>query len=168
MANPQHVEWLREGVESWNRRRENTPFTPDLSGVNFQDLFTRIRRFQYQDGDEKYYTLNVQDTDLDGINLSNANLSGATLSYLRFKDANFRAAELINADFAFSKFFTSDFSLADFSGANLNLALLHEANLRGANFQNTYVRGAILEGSDVASYVSTDFQVTPRVRIHNQ
>ncbi len=26
MANPQHLEWLKEGVEAWNRRREREDF----------------------------------------------------------------------------------------------------------------------------------------------
>ena len=26
MANPEHIEWLLEGVETWNRRREQEDF----------------------------------------------------------------------------------------------------------------------------------------------
>ena len=32
MANQNHVDWLREGVEAWNSRRESNDFDPDLSG----------------------------------------------------------------------------------------------------------------------------------------
>ena len=35
MADQEHVEWLKEGVETWNERREKTNFTPDLSGAEF-------------------------------------------------------------------------------------------------------------------------------------
>ena len=30
MANPQHLERLREGVEAWNKRREREDFQPDF------------------------------------------------------------------------------------------------------------------------------------------
>lgn len=34
MANPQHIEWLLDGVEAWNKRRDQQGFTPDLEHVN--------------------------------------------------------------------------------------------------------------------------------------
>ena len=30
MANPEHLDWLREGVNRWNNRRSQNPFVPDL------------------------------------------------------------------------------------------------------------------------------------------
>ena len=33
MANQEHLEWLREGVEAWNKRRRETPFIPDSRGA---------------------------------------------------------------------------------------------------------------------------------------
>ena len=54
MANPEHVEILKQGVEVWNRWREKNPkVKPDLSGA---DLHER---------------------NLSGVNLSEANLSDA-------------------------------------------------------------------------------------------
>jgi hypothetical protein len=36
MANPEHVEILKQGVEVWNKwRKENKAIVPDLSRVNF-------------------------------------------------------------------------------------------------------------------------------------
>jgi hypothetical protein len=32
MANQQHIEWLLEGVEAWNARREREDFVPDFDG----------------------------------------------------------------------------------------------------------------------------------------
>jgi uncharacterized protein YjbI with pentapeptide repeats len=55
MADPEHLEILRNGVEGWNRWRESNPEArPDLSAS----------------------ALSRQ--DLRGANLSRANLSGAT------------------------------------------------------------------------------------------
>ncbi len=32
MANQQHIEWLLEGVEAWNARREREESVPDFEG----------------------------------------------------------------------------------------------------------------------------------------
>ena len=34
MANKEHIEWLLEGVEAWNKRREQEYFQPDFTKVN--------------------------------------------------------------------------------------------------------------------------------------
>ena len=39
MANPQHIEWLLEGVQSWNKRHEHQGFTPDLEHANIYHEF---------------------------------------------------------------------------------------------------------------------------------
>ena len=44
MADDQHVRWLLEGVRNWNERRERDPFTPDLSGVFFSEVFSDSNR----------------------------------------------------------------------------------------------------------------------------
>ena len=37
MANSQHIEWLHEGVETWNKRRERgRDFTPDLRNADLR------------------------------------------------------------------------------------------------------------------------------------
>lgn len=38
MANSDHVAWIQEGQQSWNDRRENSDFIPDLSGSNFKNF----------------------------------------------------------------------------------------------------------------------------------
>lgn len=60
MADPQHVEWLREGVKSWNKRRIDTPFIPDLTGADLLGA-------------------DLQEADLLGADLRRANLQGADL-----------------------------------------------------------------------------------------
>ena len=66
MANREHLEILKQGVEVWNAWREEHPSVqPDLAGAN------------------------LADTELSGADLSNTKLSGANL-----KRANLRAAVL--------------------------------------------------------------------------
>jgi len=39
MANEEHVKILKQGVEAWNRWREEQPeIRPDLSYINFNDI----------------------------------------------------------------------------------------------------------------------------------
>ena len=35
MANPQHIQWLKEGVVAWNKRRERQTFKPDFVHHDF-------------------------------------------------------------------------------------------------------------------------------------
>ena len=44
MANPEHLEILKQGVEAWNRWLEDNPQLPDFSGANLSgiDLSTLI------------------------------------------------------------------------------------------------------------------------------
>ena len=39
MANPEHVDWLLEGANSWNARRSKTHFQPDLSEEDISEKF---------------------------------------------------------------------------------------------------------------------------------
>ena len=79
MANKEHLAILREGVETWNRRREKNPSIrlelegAYLSGANLSDA-------------------NLWGADLSRANLSRANLSGANLSGANLSGANFAAA----------------------------------------------------------------------------
>lgn len=37
LATRKHIEWLLEGVESWNERRERDDFCPDLAGADIRE-----------------------------------------------------------------------------------------------------------------------------------
>ena len=111
MANPQHIEWLHEGVEAWNRRREQIDFIPDLSNA---DLSNR---------------------DLFCIDLSNANLNGAKLCGTYLHKAKLVEAKLFKVDLTSAKLME-----ADLTSAKLFRAILTNANLFGANLTNACVR----------------------------
>lgn len=91
MANPEHLEILRKGVETWNQWRQEHPQTlPDLSNADRTPI------------------------PLGGADLSNADLSGANLSYAdvnatNFCGANFSGASLREAVFRAVEFFKTDF-----------------------------------------------------------
>ena len=66
MANNEHVNWLLNGTDSWNKRRDQEDFTPDLSGHDFGNACLR--------------GTNLSSAKLEGADLSRANLAGANLS----------------------------------------------------------------------------------------
>ena len=148
MANPQHIEWLLEGVDSWNERRSTNDFRPDLSGA---DLETDL---------DPYEIL------LDNIDLNHANLAGANLSGAQLVGADFTHAILAGTNLSGAVLISANFSSANLAGATLAHALLdsavfNDANLREANltradlYSATFAR-ANLRRSDLANANLTD------------
>ena len=137
MANPEHVEILKQGVDTWNEwRKENPEIRPDLRGAN------------------------LNKTILKGANLSTANLKRSHMS-----GADLRETDLSRADL--TKATISEFSLpadiiwrANLCQANLTGASLRGADLRGANLANAIFRGADSSEADLtnANISGADFR----------
>ncbi len=99
MANQEHVDILKQGVDVWNMWREKHPkVQPDLTGTNL--WATSLRHF------------NLYNADLTGANLRGANLSGADLM-----GAILTSAILTYANFASSKVGWTMFGDLDLSTA---------------------------------------------------
>lgn len=136
MANPEHVKILKQGVEVWNRwREENLNVVPDLSGASLSGIKfkranftgTNFRRAKLIDADISRADLNRTDfseADLRGANLLGSNLNGADLSEARLFGANLAGAHLNGVDFTDTKLFG-----AILIGAQLNKTDLSEADL---------------------------------------
>ena len=110
MANPQHIQWLLEGVEAWNKRRQENDFIPDFEGVDIRSAFADADKL-----DENGY-FDLSEAKLGGANLRGADLSGANL----FK-ANLIEANLIEANLR---------------GVNLIEANLRGANVKTINLRS--------------------------------
>src|SRR5579885_3573630 len=86
MANQDHLNKLREGVEAWNQWRHTHPeITPDLSGATLTEA--HLQRADLT-------SVNLRDASLMRANLTEARLSGANL-----RDANLAGATLVGANF---------------------------------------------------------------------
>jgi hypothetical protein len=139
MANEEHLEILRQGVEVWNRwRKENPDIRPDLpkailGGADLRraHLFGADLRWAYLFG-----------ADLFGADLSEANLGKANLSEANLSEANLSEANLPGVDLS-----GADLSLADLRRANLSLADLRRANLGGADLRGADLSNAIAAGT---------------------
>ncbi|MCP4112139.1 MAG: pentapeptide repeat-containing protein [Desulfobacteraceae bacterium] len=85
MANQKHLEILRQGVDVWNKWREDNPdVVPDLQEVNLQGA-------------------DLQGISLQKVNLQDADLRGIKLQFAKEADilqkTNFRGADLQRANF---------------------------------------------------------------------
>ena len=138
MANDQHIQWLLEGVPSWNKRRERDRFTPDLYKVSFLELF--------RDTSQLDANGRVQ---LSGANLAGADLTGASLTDTDFNDADFRNASLTMAFSRGSVYTSANFAEADLIGFSAEGDNLSKANFLGAKLGSAGLRGADLSGCDL-------------------
>ncbi len=127
--NKTHIEILKQGVEVWNKWREENPdIRPGLEKADLESADLSEANFSRAD---------LFNADLTEANLSRANLNGANL----FK-ANVRRADLRNADLTHA--YLHD---ANFSDANLSKASLSGAHLLNTQFWNTLIKGADLSNA---------------------
>ena len=136
MANPEHLEWLRQGVSSWNERRRRDPFNPDLSS---EDISKKL-------GGHSPGDIPLISVDLGGINLSDADLRNATLQYTDLTGAQLHHAKLANAKLVGSDISGSFAMLAAFAAADLG-----RAKLNGAKFIRSDFSSALFAGADMKS-----------------
>jgi hypothetical protein len=108
MANPEHLAILKQGVEAWNRwRNEHPEVRPDLIGEDLSEA--------------ELGHADIRWADLIGANLSSANLIVATLNETDLHGANLTGVNLC---------------LADLSGADLDQADLTRAAVGHTSFAN--------------------------------
>ena len=172
MANTNHIAWIREGVVSWNARREQSDFFPDFDGANLPSIFqgssyspASIHLGTSLEGINLRQAY-LRNTNLRGLNLANADLVDAHLQGASLASADFRGAKLSLADFSDTILLVAKFNGAEgvsvnFSRANLSGACLDDANLRQANFagaslvsasiKNADLRDSVLVGADLSS-----------------
>jgi hypothetical protein len=121
MANNEHVALLKQGVDAWNKwRDENSDIRPDLRGAN-----------------------------LHMANLGGANLSGAILRYAQFSLADICEANLSGADLYGANLDRVDLSGANLCGTNLKGTDLRGANLTRANLTGADLQRATLVDTDL-------------------
>lgn len=110
MANQEHVDVLMQGVEAWNKWREENPdIQVDLSNVNLYKV--------------DLCNVNFEDVILSGADLRRTNLCSANLSYANLTGTNLYRADLSRANLRGAKLQNND----------LRWAILSDVDLRGAD-----------------------------------
>jgi uncharacterized protein YjbI with pentapeptide repeats len=174
VADPEHLEILRQSVEKWNQwRRDNPDVQPDLREADLRDA--DLRDADLRDADISEAILIRADlggailvwTDLGGANLSGANLreanlnraklgwakligvnlEGATLIMVELHYGNLNDGHLKGTNLERATLCEADLIRVDIEGANLSRADLRHANLTEANLRRANLQGANCEGA---------------------
>lgn len=137
MANPEHVETLKQGVTVWNRwREENWSIVPDLEMAH------------------------LSEADLRHVNLSKAILRGAELSRVNLRSASLTTTDLTRADLTKADLSKADLKWADLRGAVLKETILSKANLFRANLSWAELNGTNFGESRTINTIFTDVDLS--------
>ena len=143
MANQEHLDLLKQGVEMWNRwRKEHAHFHPDLVEVSL-------------------IKADLSGTGLFRADLRGANLRGADLTAADLGKANLSGADLSGANL--SGAFLSDANLSDanLSDANLSGATLVRTNFAGATLTNCHIYGIAAWNVELKGATQKDLVIAP-------
>jgi uncharacterized protein YjbI with pentapeptide repeats len=147
MANPEHLQILKQGVEAWNawRNQHRDIWRPDLIQAD-------LIQTDLSEAD-------LSRADLSGADLSEADLSRADLSGADLSGAHLSFADLRGASLSLASLSEADLSGAHLTGAHLSFADLRGASLIGADLSGAHLTGAHLSGADLArtNLVETNF-----------
>ena len=146
MANPEHVEILKQGVDVWNKwRKENSKIAPDFARTRMVDMdLSAVNLSESDFTDANLYGTNLQKSNLAGAIFDNANLSDTHLQY-----ADLRRASLFNTDLI-----GANLDAANLTGARLRFTTFNKTMLNGADFKNVQLLETNFTNTDLSSVVN--------------
>ena len=164
MADENHLEILRQGVEVWNHWRKNNPdIEPDLERADLEKA--------------ELEGANLGSANLVGANLIHANLKSAELIRADFIRTNLRDANLTDANLTCAKLYSANLLNAILIDANLcnaNLvrakldkAKLNRANLLNATLNRTQALATIFEGATLTGACIEDWNINRKTNLQN-
>jgi uncharacterized protein YjbI with pentapeptide repeats len=137
MANPEHLEILKLGVEVWNKwwKEKLVKHDIDLSNATLESANLNNAIFSF--------------ANLNGADLSNAQLKGAVFDLALLNDSNLNSANLDQADFWGAILERANLKGAHLNGSFIKNAHLTMANLEGASFVEANLSGTSLVGAQL-------------------
>ncbi|AOS83919.1 hypothetical protein BIU88_07000 [Chlorobaculum limnaeum] len=100
MANPEHLAILKQGVEAWNKWREENPdIEPDLINADIWGM--KLCGINLHKAN--LWKAKLHRTDLTGADLSEANLEGANLFLAKLVSANLWGAVLWESNLSYAR-----------------------------------------------------------------
>jgi uncharacterized protein YjbI with pentapeptide repeats len=148
MANQEHLDILKQGVNTWNTWRTQYPrIRPDLG-----DAY--LSRADLSNADLSHADLS--DADLSGANLHHANLHHADLSHVNLSGANLHHANLSHVNLNVTDLSRAILTEANLSGAVLITTNLSYAQLLGANLHNAKLGWTIFGDVDLSAVKGLD------------
>lgn len=147
MANPDHLEILKQGTEKWNEWRALFPdVKPDLQKVEIRGGNLR--------------GVNLSETDLYLADLSGTDLSGANLSFGNLCSTNLNDTLLIAANLNEAKLIGALLCRANLTDANLSYAYLHLSVMINANLTRAILKDAQLIEADLFGATLVETKLT--------
>jgi len=156
MADEKHVAILKQGVDVWNKWREENPeVVPDLSGIELNKAelpkanLKKVLFFKIVLGEQivrpQMRGANLREADLSEADLRWADLGSADLNRAILRKTNLYMANLglshlshtqmAGADLSSADLHAAYFMNSDLSGVNLSKANIAYTNFTGANLQ---------------------------------
>jgi hypothetical protein len=164
MVNKKHLAILKQGVEVWNKWREENPeIRPDLSRANLK----RAKLIDVNLRNVTLFSANLNGAELIDADLSGADLKGAKLIDVDLSGAALFAAGFSGADLSGVMLFTADLSGADLSGADLHFANLSHANLSDVNLTEADLTKAIMGSSNIGNVDLSEAKGLNSVKHHS-
>jgi len=146
MANQEHLDILRQGVEVWNKWREENPsIQPNLHEADIGNAYLREANLNGAD----FSKANLREANFNRAALAEANFTDANLTRTDFYRANLTDAVLTRAELWEANLTEAILTRADFFQANLNGANLSKANLYKAMIIEANLRSAVIVNADL-------------------
>lgn len=117
MGNSEHWEWLKQGADAWNERRQSNRFKPDLRETWVLDLV--LNGINLRDA-------NCENMHADAASFSRADFTGANLTRAEFENVDLTDAEFTDAITLRTGFTRSDISKLRFPPPKLWEATLFQ------------------------------------------
>jgi len=167
MADQQHLDLLKQGVEAWNQwRREHPEIRPDLRDANLRQAHLSRAFLAGADLTEAFLAgadlteafltgADLTGAGLVGVDLSRATLREADLRQAHLRDGHLSGADLSRANLSWSYLFDADLSRVNLTEAmlvatNLSRVNLSDADLRHADLSGGFLLDANLNGANLS------------------
>ncbi|MBC8285500.1 MAG: pentapeptide repeat-containing protein [Nitrospinae bacterium] len=135
MAIEEHLNTIKQGVDTWNQWREDNPNeVPDLSKADIRGC--KLQKINLSNAD-------LKEAKLQYSNLYEANLEKADLTKAKLLETNLQSANLKNANLSGAGLLESNLQFTNLENAKLEKAQFNE----GTIFNQTNIKGALLEGA---------------------
>jgi hypothetical protein len=148
MANPEHVDLLKQGRDVWNKwRKDNEDVSPDLGGLKILS-HTMLEGFNLINVNFREATLIGADLDL--AVLGNADLTAVNLHGSSCLGTSFAGANLTDADLSGTRLALAAFGMIQFAAPEVVRLWHHETILSGTDFSDAEMVGCVFSEVDLS------------------
>ncbi len=152
MANPEHVEILKQGVEVWNKWIKQVVHKLEQEGKDIDFLIADLSGIDLSNQVFEYIDLSAVDlsgSNLVGTLILNSNLTGADLQNANCTDAFFEATEM----------YRTDFSGSNLHGCTIQLCVFAWNNFKGTRFDEAQFYHCIFSDIDFSTAIGLENSV---------